>query len=619
MVTGGIDLSVGSTMGLTAIAIGAAWRNGHASIFSLILIGLMVGCACGGLNAVFIARLRLPPLIVTLGTYTLFRGIAEGVTQGAVSFTGFPAAFLFLGQGYFFKAVPAQLPILIFVAAGYAVLLHRSTIGRSLYAMGLNTPGARYAGIPIEKYQVLLYVLAGIVSSVAGIILVAHLGLAKSDLGTGYELEAITAVVLGGTSVFGGRGTILGSLLGLFFLSVLQDGMHLLAFPSEWTGMLTGVLLLAIVGIEQLRTGRHASAQTDSRLSQRIKRMLTSRAGMASAAVLLAILGSGAVFGFLHRSQTRDENANSAISSGMSRRLVIAVMPKAKGDPYFISARAGAEEAARELGVDLIWDGPTSLDASQQNELVENWITMHVDATVVAVENSGSISTVLRKARQHGIAVLTWDADAQPDARDYFLDQATPQGIADALTGEAERLLPEGGQFAIITGALSAENQNNWIACIKQRLAATHSKLTLATVEPSDDDRDKAFTKTQTIMKVMPQVKLIMDISAPAVPGSAEAVVQSGRTDVYVIGLSLPTICRPYILGGSVQTIVLWNTRDLGYLTVYAGWLDAQHKIPPSSTSISAGRLGKLSIRGSEVILGTPLIINKANIDRLNF
>ena len=103
--------------------------------------------------------------------------------------------------------------------------------------------------------------------------------------------------------------------------------------------------------------------------------------------------------------------------------------------------------------------------------------------------------------------------------------------------------------------------------------------MTLATVRPSDDDRDKAFTETQNILKVLPDVKLIMDISAPAVPGSAEAVLQSGRHNVDVIGLSLPTICKPYIHGGSVQSIILWNTRNLGYLTVYAGWLDAQHKI----------------------------------------
>jgi rhamnose transport system substrate-binding protein len=613
IVTGGIDLSVGSVVGLTAVIVGAAWQSYHLSIAALFAVGLLVGCVCGALNAFMVARLRLPALIVTLGTYTMYRGIAEGITHGAVSYTGYPPSFLFIGQGYLWKVVPAQLPIFLLVALGYAVLLHRSVIGRGLYAIGLNTSGAEYAGIPVRKYLVLIYLLAGLVSSLAGIILVAHLGLAKSDLGTGYELGAITAVVLGGTSVFGGRGTLLGSLLGLLCLTVMQNGMHLLAVPSELTGVLTGVLLLAIVSLDQSARTSDGTSRSASLVPEKARDAIQRRVRVACAVAALALIVAAMVFA-LHRSRVAP-----AGSVAGTRRLTIAVMPKAKGDPYFISARAGAEEAARELGVDLIWDGPTSLDASQQNELIENWITMRVDAIVVAVENSGSISTVLRKARQHGIAVLTWDADAQPDARDYFLNQATPEGIADALTDVAERLLPQGGDFAIITGALSAENQNEWIACIKRRLAASHSRLTLATIQPSDDDRDKAFLQTQTILKVLPQVKLIMAISAPAVPGSAEAVLQSGRRDVDVIGLSLPNICKPYIHNGSVQTIVLWNTRNLGYLTVYAGWLDAEGKITKDTTSISAGRLGKLSVRGSEVVLGTPLIIDKSNIDRLDF
>ena len=131
--------------------------------------------------------------------------------------------------------------------------------------------------------------------------------------------------------------------------------------------------------------------------------------------------------------------------------------------------------------------------------------------------------------------------------------------------------------------------------------------------------RDKAFAETQTILKVYPTVKLVMAISAPAVPGSAEAVRQAGRKDVDVIGLSLPTICKPYIHEGVVQAIVLWNTRDLGYLTVYTAAMMAQKQIAPGITSLRAGRLGPIQVRGSEVILGAPLIINKANIDSLNF
>jgi rhamnose transport system permease protein len=164
-------------------------------------------------------------------------------------------------------------------------------------------------------------------------------------------------------------------------------------------------------------------------------------------------------------------------------RPVIAVMPKAKGDPYFVSCRAGAEEAARETGVELIWDGPTGLDPAKQNEVVEGWITRHVDAIAVSVENQAGISTVLRKAREHGIKVLTWDADAAPDARDFFINQATPEGIANTLTDEAARLLGAKGEFAIVTGALSAANQNLWIDFIKKRLAK-YPEMKLVTIRP---------------------------------------------------------------------------------------------------------------------------------------
>src|SRR5204862_4445395 len=224
-----------------------------------------------------------------------------------------------------------------------------------------------------------------------------------------------------------------------------------------------------------------------------------------------------------------------------AHRLVIGVMPKAKGDPYFVSCRAGAEEAARELGIDLLWDGPTGLDAAKQNEIVENWITRKVDAIAVAVENRAGISSVLRKARERGIRVLTWDADAEPDARDFFVNQATAQGIGNALTDEAARLLRGTGEFAIVTGALSAANQNEWITFIRKRLAEKYPNLKLATIRPSDDDRDKAFFETQTILKVYPSVRLIMAISAPAVPGAGEAVRQGNVKNVDVIGLSLPS------------------------------------------------------------------------------
>src|SRR5208283_5088842 len=188
-----------------------------------------------------------------------------------------------------------------------------------------------------------------------------------------------------------------------------------------------------------------------------------------------------------------------------------------------------------------------------------------------------------------GIKVLTWDADAEPDARDFFINQATPQGLGDTLADEANRILHGSGDFAIITGALTAANQNEWIKFIKARVEAKYPNLHLITIRPSDDDRNRAFSEAQTLMKVYPNMKLIMAISAPAVPGAAEAVKQSGRADVKVTGLSLPNMCKPYIKAGIADSVVLWNTADLGYLVVNASKQAAEGTLRRGVSSIDAG------------------------------
>ena len=622
LIAGGIDLSVGAMMGLSAVCLGALWHDLHLPLMWAIAGCLMVGAAGGALNAALIAGLQLPPLIVTLGSMALFRGVAEGLTLAAVNYTDFPARFVFLGQGYLWGVVPPQLLIFLFVMAAYVILLHRSVVGRALYAIGFSPEGARYAGLAVGSRTALVYVLSGLVSSVAAVIYVAHLGQARSDAGNGYELDAITAVVLGGTSVFGGRGTLWGTLLGLLILTVLQNGLHLAAFPSELAGVLTGVLLVTTIVLEKGSGAffpetrkRHPTPFPEEFEVKNV------HVAILCAAILLGSLIVAGTNVWLVRSltgATPGSGGPGAAPPG-ARRLVMAMMPKAKGDPYFVSCRKGAEEAAKELGVELIWDGPTGLDAAKQNELVENWITRKVDVIAVAVENRGGISSVLRKARERGIKVLTWDADAEPDARDFFVNQATPEGIGNALTDEAARLMGGRGEFAVITGALSAANQNEWIVYIKKRLAEKYPGLTLVTIRPSDDDRDKAFFETQTILKVHPTVRLVMAISAPAVPGAGEAIRQAGTKNVMVIGLSLPSITKTYIKDGFVQTVILWNTHNLGYLTVHAASLLAANKLPPTASSMEAGTLGRVDIKNGQIILGPPLLIDRNNVDQFDF
>ncbi len=243
ILTGGIDLSLGSLLGLCAILFGKLWRDAGLPPWAAGLCALAVGALAGALNAALITQLRLPPLIVTLGTYSLFRGLAEGITHGVDTFTNFPASFLFLGQERWL-GMPAQAPFFAIMAAAVWLLVHRTTYGRCFRAIGFSPEGARYAGIPVTRRLGLAYVLAGLIAGLAAIIYTARLGQARADAGSGYELFAITAVVLGGTSIFGGVGTVHGTLLGVAALGVLNDGLLHAGQPREVAGMLTGLLLL---------------------------------------------------------------------------------------------------------------------------------------------------------------------------------------------------------------------------------------------------------------------------------------------------------------------------------------------------------------------------------------
>ena len=305
---------------------------------------------------------------------------------------------------------------------------------------------------------------------------------------------------------------------------------------------------------------------------------------------------------------------------GADAKLVITMMPKAKGNAYFISCKAGADKAAKELGVELLFDGPTDSNAAKQNEIVENWITLGVDVITVAAENKEGISTALRKAQKQGIKVLTYDADALPDARSFFVNQATPQGIAYGLLDEAARLMGGEGEFAIITATLTAGNQREWLKHMDVRLAEKYPKMKLVAVRPSDDLKDKAQSEATALMSANPNLKLLMAICTPGTPGAAEAVKQAGKTGkVKVIGLGLPNENKRYVHEGVTESVMLWNTEDLGYLTVYAAAALAKDELKPGATGFKAGTLGAFEIKGDNILLGKPYIFNRANIDRFDF
>ncbi len=222
IVTGGIDLSVGSILGLSAIVLGVAWKKLGLPLPLAILVALSVGTLAGLFNGIIITRFKVPPLIATLATLALYRGLAEGISQ-ARSIRGYPEWFFILGQGEFF-GIPTQLWIVAFFTLLTGFILTYTTWGRATYAIGANETAARFSGIAVDKTKLFIYAASGFAASLAAIIFVSRVSTTRSDMGMGLELDAITAVVLGGTSIFGGKGTKVGTFFGLIIIQILKNG-----------------------------------------------------------------------------------------------------------------------------------------------------------------------------------------------------------------------------------------------------------------------------------------------------------------------------------------------------------------------------------------------------------
>lgn len=245
IITAGIDLSVGSILGLSAILIGVLWGDVGIPLGIVLILVLLAGTLAGFLNGLLIVKLDVPPLIMTLATLALYRGLAQGISQ-ARSVTGYPSWFFVFGQGSFW-GLPTQVWIFIIMAVISAVVLRTTTLGRSLYAIGNNAVGARFSGLPVGRNLLIIYSYSGLMAALAAIIFVSRVTTTRSDMGTGLELDAIAAVVLGGTSIFGGKGSIMGTVIGLILIQLLKNGMALMGVTSDATIVVIGVMLILAI------------------------------------------------------------------------------------------------------------------------------------------------------------------------------------------------------------------------------------------------------------------------------------------------------------------------------------------------------------------------------------
>ncbi len=255
IVSGGIDLSIASVLALSGVTMVRLHAEGGLPMGWAALLGLAVGAAAGALNGALIVLARIPDLVVTLATMGIYRGLAQAVAQNRVH-SNLPPSYRFLGEGLIAGAVPVQWALLLASWAAAFVLLHRTLLGRYVYAVGSSPPAARFARLPAGGTRVLVYALSGLSAAVAAVVFTARSNTAKSDDALGFELEAIACVVLGGASISGGRGSAAGLFLGVLLLGSLRTGLVFCDVPEIYRRFATGAILIATAAVNERLAAR---------------------------------------------------------------------------------------------------------------------------------------------------------------------------------------------------------------------------------------------------------------------------------------------------------------------------------------------------------------------------
>lgn len=250
IIAGEIDLSVAGIIAIASTAMGAAAAAG-ADWWVLVPIGLTVGLACGAVNGFFVAAFDIPSIVVTIGTMSVFRGLAY-IVLGDQAYRHYPPDFAWFGRGYVWWVFTVEMVFFVAAAALAIVILHYTQLGRKIYAIGNNPAAAMFSGVRVNRVRFLLFIITGLASGLASILLTSRIGSTRPDMATGWELEVVTMVVLGGVAILGGSGTIPGVIIAAFVMGLVTFGLGLLNVPGIVMSIFIGCLLIAVLALPTL-------------------------------------------------------------------------------------------------------------------------------------------------------------------------------------------------------------------------------------------------------------------------------------------------------------------------------------------------------------------------------
>ena len=565
------DLSVGSVLGLSAY-LSASLFGGHPGfpIPLAFLAGLGIGLGCGLLNGIMVAAGRVPSLVVTLATLYIFRGIDILIVGGKeVVANSLPSAFLEIPKATVLGIPSIAIAIAVVIAIG-AYYLRSFRSGRELYAMGSNPDAARLAGIPVGRRVFVAFTVSGAIAGVAGVLWAAQYGTIDSTAGTGYELQVISAVVVGGVAIFGGSGSAVGAALGALLLNTISSALYVLGISPFWDQAIFGFLLLLAITLDRFISVR-----------------LTAAAGLKTG-------------------------------------LKVFVIPKNLGNNYFTTADSaktgGAIAALSALGETGTETSGTAATPASQIPAIQAAISKGANALIVSATDPTALCPTLNAAMKRGITVVTYDSDA-PGCRDVFINQASTAQIGTSEVDVLAKQINQTGDIAIVSATASATNQNAWIGYMKQELKK-YPKMKLVSTVYGNDDPTTATQVTQGLLQQYPNLKGIISPTTVGIAAAA-AVLDTAkyRGKIALTGLGTPDSLKKYVSDGTIKEFVLWKPNDLGYLAAYAAVEAASGKLNGSQgQSFTAGKLGSFTVGADKtILLGPPFTFNSANIGQFNF
>ncbi|MHB0998644.1 MAG: ABC transporter permease/substrate-binding protein [Armatimonadota bacterium] len=512
IICGGFDLSVGSTMAAGGLVTALLLKAG-TPVYAAVFAGLITGLIIGYINGLVITRLKVNPFITTLGTMSILRGFVLVITKNNPP-GGFPMIFRKIAEGEVF-GIPIPVIILIAAIIFADIMLRHMKYLRQTYFVGSNEDAAALTGINVGAVKTFAFVLTGVLAALAGIIVAARGNSIDPNEGMGTELRVIAAVIVGGASLSGGRGTILGAFLGLLLMQIITTGLVFIGVAPEAQMIAVGLVLILAAMIDQAGSsfGKNLAALLTQTRSKKLERAINVVLGLALIAVILTRFGSGG---------DTQSNTPGAVHTAKQKYKMIAI---ATGLSYWIDGKAGLMDKAEELGVKAYFDGPTGVDANQQIDAVERAIAEGVDG-IILVPASDNLSTVIDKAIDKGIPVVCVDTDAPSSKRYSFI--GTGNYNAGFQGGECLGKIIKGkGKVAILT-VPGQDNLNQRVKGYRDALKKYPGVEVIQEVNTmsSTTEGQKACT---ALIQANPDLTALACVEAAGGQAAAVAVKQAGK------------------------------------------------------------------------------------------